>query len=394
VKRNKVKHGRQKGTYKISVMVSLFVGCCLLTYYFHAILGIGTIFTHFFYIPIILSALWWKKKGLPVAVLLAVLLILSSNFLKREMPNYNDYPRAVMFISIAVVVAILSEMRTQAEEALQKARDELEIRVRRRTREITKTNEKLLREITVRKLAEEQTRAALGEKEILLKEIHHRVKNNFAIISSLIKLQERGSKNEKSIKLLEDIHNRIRIMSLIHENLYQSKNIKSIDFGDYIRIVSSELYQMYVSNPNKIVLKIDVESVQLTIEQAMPCGLALNEILTNSFKYAFPEDRGDIGEITISLHETKDNLIEMVVGDNGVGIPEGIDIEGADTLGLKLVTALTKQLGGEYALDRNSGTKFTITFQLDRGRESKLHRQGGLSKEGHTCELADVTLSF
>lgn len=392
MKRNKVNNGKQNETYKISVMVSLFVVCCLLTYYFHAILGIGTIFTHFFYIPIILSALWWKKKGLPVAVLLAVLLILSSNFLRREVPNYNDYSRAAMFISIAIVVAILSERRKQAEEALQRARDELEIRVRRRTRDLTKTNEKLLREITVRKLAEEKARAALGEKEILLKEIHHRVKNNFAIISSLIQLQERGSKNENSIKLLEDIHNRIRIMSLIHENLYQSKNIKSINFGDYIRIVSSELHQMYVSNPNRIVLHIDVESIQLTIEQAMPCGLALNEILTNSFKYAFPEDRGDIGEIIISLHRRKDNLIEMVVGDNGVGIPESIDIEGADSLGLKLVTMLVRQLKGECKLDRDRGTKFTITFQLDRGRESKLHRQGGLSKEGHTCKLADMTL--
>ena len=151
---------------------------------------------------------------------------------------------------------------------------------------------------------------------------------------------------------------------------------------------------MYVSNPKRIVLNIDVESIQLTIEQAMPCGLALNEILTNAFKYAFPEDRKDVGEITISLHETKDDLVDMVVSDNGVGIPEGIDIEGADTLGLKLVTALTKQLGGEYSLDRCEGTKFTITFQLDRGSESRLHRQGGLSKEGHNCELADMTLSF
>lgn len=218
-------------------------------------------------------------------------------------------------------------------------------------------------DITDRKMAEEQIRISLEEKETLLKEIHHRVKNNFSIIASLISLQQNRIKDYESRKILKDIQGRMRTMALIHEKLYQSSDIKNVNFGEYIKMISYELYGNYVTNPEEVVLNTDIEEIQLNTEQALHCGIVFNELLTNSLKYAFPTEREERGEITISLQSKNHNLIELIVADNGEGIPSGIDIEKSETLGLKLVSSLTSHLKGTLKLERERGTRFTLTFQ-------------------------------
>jgi PAS domain S-box-containing protein len=208
---------------------------------------------------------------------------------------------------------------------------------------------------------EEQIKESLTEKEVLLKEIHHRVKNNMQIISSLLRLQSRDVKEKKYIDMFTDSQNRITSMSLIHEKLYQSKGLAKIDFDDYIRDLVNGLFQSYGANGN-IGLNIDVRDVSLGIDSAIPCGLVVNELVTNSLKHAFPDGRR--GYIRISLHPTAGNVIELIVSDNGVSIPANIDIRKTESLGLHLVTILVEnQLHGEINLDRNKGTEFLVRFK-------------------------------
>ncbi|VVB89940.1 Methyl sulfide methyltransferase-associated sensor [uncultured archaeon] len=208
---------------------------------------------------------------------------------------------------------------------------------------------------------EEQIKESLTEKEVLLKEIHHRVKNNMQIISSLLRLQSRDVTEKKYIDMFTDSQNRITSMALIHEKLYQSKGLAKIDFDDYIRDLANGLFQSYGANSN-IGLKIDVRDVSLGIDSAIPCGLVVNELVTNSLKHAFPDGRR--GEVLISLHPTPGNMIELIIRDNGVSIPEDIDIRKTESLGLHLVTILVEnQLHGEINLDRSKGTEFLVKFK-------------------------------
>ncbi|SNQ60429.1 PAS domain S-box protein [Candidatus Methanoperedens nitratireducens] len=208
---------------------------------------------------------------------------------------------------------------------------------------------------------EEQIKESLTEKEMLLKEIHHRVKNNMQIISSLLRLQSRDIKEKKYTDMFTDSQNRITSMALIHEKLYQSKGLEKIDFDDYIRDLANGLIQSYGANGN-IKLNIDVRDVSLGIDSAIPCGLVINELVTNSLKHAFPDGRK--GEIMISLHMTEGNMIELIVSDSGVSIPANIDIRKTESLGLHLVTILVEnQLHGEINLDRSKGTEFLVKFK-------------------------------
>jgi PAS domain S-box-containing protein len=208
---------------------------------------------------------------------------------------------------------------------------------------------------------EEQIKESLTEKEVLLKEIHHRVKNNMQIISSLLRLQSRDVTEKKYIDMFTDSQNRITSMSLIHEKLYQSKGLAKIDFDDYIRDLANGLFQSYGANGN-IKLIIDIRDVSLGIDSAIPCGLVVNELVTNSLKHAFPDGRR--GEVLISLHSTPENMIELIVRDNGVSIPANIDIRKTESLGLHLVTILVEnQLHGEINLNRSKGTEFLVKFK-------------------------------
>jgi two-component sensor histidine kinase/HAMP domain-containing protein len=215
-----------------------------------------------------------------------------------------------------------------------------------------------------RKKYEENIKKSLNEKEVLLREIHHRVKNNMQIISSLLRLQSHNMKDKTYSRLFEESQNRITSMALVHEKLYQSKDLDKIDFNAYIRDMVTGLFQSYGISTDRIKLIFDIGDVSLRINSAIPCGLVINELVTNSLKYAFPDGRK--GEIKIQVYEI-DNEIEVIMSDNGIGIPEDIDFRNTGTLGLKLVSILAeRQLRGTINLNRKTGTEFRIRFKEDK----------------------------
>lgn len=215
-------------------------------------------------------------------------------------------------------------------------------------------------DITERKRAEEEVKASLHEKEVLLKEVHHRVKNNLQVISSILNLQSSYVKDEGTLEILRESQNRIKSMSFIHENLYQTSDLSEIDFSDYVSNLSTNLLHSYQIHQGRVKLVQDVEQVMLNLDQAIPCGLILNEIVTNAFKYAFPDKRE--GEVRIVLREIE-GMITLTMGDNGIGLPEGFDYENSETLGLQLVTILTDQLSATMDIELSAGTNYTLAFR-------------------------------
>jgi len=220
------------------------------------------------------------------------------------------------------------------------------------------------RDITVPKRAQEKIKASLREKEVLLQEIHHRVKNNMQIVISLLRLQSRKVEDKNMQEMFRECQNRIRIMALIHEKLYQSKDFARINFAQYIDGLMVHVFQSYSVDSNLIAMKTDLEEVFFNLNQAIPCGLIVNELLSNSIKHAFPE--GKKGEIRIKLHSDKKGVITLVVSDNGIGFPKNIDFRKAQSLGLQMVNDLTNQINGTIELDRKGGTAFKVVFSVNK----------------------------
>lgn len=216
-------------------------------------------------------------------------------------------------------------------------------------------------ELAERKRAEEQLKASLKEKEVLLKEIHHRVKNNLQIISSLLKLQSAYTKEEQVLGMFKDSQNRIRSMALIHEKLYQSKDLSRIDFAEYIRDLAGNLLRSYKASSQAITLKTNVNDINLNIDTAIPCGLIINELISNSLKHAFPTPSTD-KEICINIYSSGNHQFILNLSDNGIGFPKDLDFRNTESLGLELVCTLTEQLDGTIELDSSKGTSFNITF--------------------------------
>ena len=217
------------------------------------------------------------------------------------------------------------------------------------------------RDITRQKNIEEALRSSLNEKEILLKEIHHRVKNNMQIISSLINLQSNYANDEATVKMFEDSKNRIRSMALIHEKLYMSEDISLIEFSKYIKSLTSKLLEFYSSKSRLITINVVSDDITMDIDSAIPCGLIINELVSNAIKYAFPDGRD--GNITIKMH-IQDQDYVLSVEDDGVGFPEEIDFKNPKTLGLQIVHTLTQQLDGDIELENNGFTRFKIRFKV------------------------------
>ena len=210
-------------------------------------------------------------------------------------------------------------------------------------------------------MTEEQLRASLSEKEILLKEIHHRVKNNLQVICTLLELQSDYIVDDRSRKYFMESQDRIRSMALVHEKLYQVKDFSCIDFTGYINSLTNYLYRSYVTDPERVSLTTDVGNVTLGIDEAIPCGLIINELVSNSLKYALPDGRK--GDITVRFQADNQGLITLTVADNGAGFPAGLNFRETDSLGLQLVNMLTTQLRGDIDLRTDKGTEFTIHFK-------------------------------
>lgn len=218
----------------------------------------------------------------------------------------------------------------------------------------------VVRDITDRKRDEDQIKASLAEKEVLLQEIHHRVKNNLQVISSLLRLQSRYIQDNRVIEMLKESQNRVRSMALVHEQLYQSQDLSNIDFAEYIENLAHNLFQAYEINSPVIKLQTNIAPCKLNIDTAVPCGLIINELVTNSLKYAFS---GEIqGKIKIDFSLDNNGVCVLLVSDTGIGFPKDLDYRNARTLGLRLVGSLVRQIRGNITLLATLGTVFQITF--------------------------------
>jgi PAS domain S-box len=243
------------------------------------------------------------------------------------------------------------------------------------------------RNINDRKHAENQIKTSLEEKEVLLKEIHHRVKNNMQIISSLLSLQSRYIKDENYLAIFKESQDRVKSMAMIHEGLYKTNNLARINFEEYIHNLISGLFSSYGIDKNTIKTRTDLDNILLDVDTAIPLGLILNELISNSLKHAFPQYIPDSqnftftnpvsegfnstnaqfsppieGEINILLSQN-DDMLKLVVSDNGIGFPEGVNFKNTESLGLQLVNTLVNQLNGEIKLENDDGTKFILNLK-------------------------------
>jgi len=241
-------------------------------------------------------------------------------------------------------------------------------------------------EIAERLRVEEQIKASLKEKEVLLKEIHHRVKNNLQVIFSLLSLQSERVQDPSALDLLRESRNRIRSMALIHEKLYRSRDLVQVDFGEYTRSLVAFLVRSYRAYASPVALQVQADDVSLSIDAAVPCGLIVNELVSNALKHAFPPGRSKTLDETATTDESKEptdqicvelrsddhQRVTLTIADNGVGFPPDLDFRNAESLGLQLVNTLVQQLDGTIELiRRDKGTTFKVTFPASQDKNSE-----------------------
>ncbi|MBL7031654.1 MAG: PAS domain-containing protein [Nitrospira sp.] len=283
---------------------------------------------------------------------------LNGKFIKvTTIPELDESGEIWRFLEI---VEDITE-RKKVKDEIEKAKDMLELMVDERTADLEHTNVLMSKEIVERMKAEKQIMAALEEKEVLLQEIHHRVKNNMTVIHSLLELQSRNVEDVQYKEMFRESMARIKSMALIHEDFYQSRDLANINFGDYLDRLTDRMYLSYELQHDKVKLNKDIEQVTLGIDTAIPCGLIVNELFSNSLKYAFPDERE--GEIRVALSMKDKKEVELTVGDNGVGMPEDMDYKTTRSLGLNLVNALVTQLRGRLEMQTKQGTEFKISFR-------------------------------
>ncbi|MFC1783615.1 histidine kinase dimerization/phosphoacceptor domain -containing protein, partial [Planctomycetota bacterium] len=290
-----------------------------------------------------------------------------------EGPFLKEERKLIDGISRALGEAI---QRRQAEEVLQATNQQLQASEQQlraanqqliaSEQQLRAANQQLQAEIAEHKRAEERIQASLKEKEVLIKEIHHRVKNNMQVISSILNLQSKQIQDEQTLKMFKNGQSRIRSMALVHEKLYEAEDLARIDFAEYIRSMVNDLYRLHGTR-EAIGLNIDIKDIFLDITTAIPCGLIINELVSNALKYAFRGDRE--GEIRIGLYSDKDGEFSLVVKDNGIGFPKDLDFRKTETLGMQLVILLVEQLEGAIELERKEGTAFTISFEKPKSMD-------------------------
>ena len=216
--------------------------------------------------------------------------------------------------------------------------------------------------MTESKIAEQTIRASLKEKEVLLRELYHRTKNNMQVISSLIGLKSASIKDTEMINILHEMRNRIQTIALVHQKLYQSQNLSRVDLEEYITDLVHLLANSYLAEISNVTFTLNLENVNVLIDTAVPIGLIINELISNSFKHAFPGNRA--GNICVQLRKLEQETIELIISDNGVGVPDGFDFMSNNTLGMQLFnTIAVDQLMGDIKIDSDHGLKFTIHFK-------------------------------
>jgi PAS domain S-box-containing protein len=265
-------------------------------------------------------------------------------------------------VEAGVVLLQNITQRKHTEEELRKARTELEARVKERTAELADANRALKAENAVRKRTEKKLVASLMEKEVLLKELYHRTKNNMQVIRSILALHAYSTRNREVKKVFRDTENRICAMALVHQKLYQSQNLSSIDLKEYFEDLTGLLTESLRVSTNRIAILMSVQNCRVTIDTAIPCGLILNELLSNSLKHAFPGTRK--GEIRIKLSKSPGGKLELRFSDDGIGVPKTFDFRKQESIGLKIIFAIAEhQLGGRAGFKAaGKGVSFHLRF--------------------------------
>jgi PAS domain S-box-containing protein len=296
-----------------------------------------------------------------------------SGYTKEEVEGRKTWTQFVVREDLDRMLAQHRLRRTQAPKAL----THYEFRLVTKSGEIrniflsidlipgTKKSVASLMDVTENRKMTTELSASLAEKEVLLREIHHRVKNNLQIIISLLNLQSRYLKDKKVLAAIQESQNRVRAMALVHEKIYQSEHISEIDITEYISYLARYLFDFYGTDKRTIKLVLEGECINVGINTAVPLGLIINELISNSLKHAFPG--GCAGKILIATEKNDDGIV-IRVSDNGVGIPEHVDTCNTGSLGLMLIQSLSEQLGAEIRLDRKCGTSYTITIPRDNIR--------------------------
>jgi two-component sensor histidine kinase len=273
----------------------------------------------------------------------------------RKMPRHDadpPYPKE----AASLQGHTLERRKTPKNES-----DGIELPVHGRKRGLFERNRDLKREIAKRKVAEQQIRAMLSEKDLLLKEVQHRLKNNLQFITTLLDLHSDYTNDNKTLSLLVDIQNRIKSMALIHEQIYQSNRAAKIDFKEYLKNLVNYIFDSYGISKRAIKTKITGRDCSLCVKNVINCGLIANELISNALKHGFPDGRQ--GVIFVNMH-LKDNNFKLIIADNGIGFPNNFSFQKITTLGLRLVISLTEQLNGVIKLDRRGRTEFRIVFPV------------------------------
>jgi two-component sensor histidine kinase len=271
-------------------------------------------------------------------------------------------------ITALTLSAVVAERRG-AEAALEGARAQLEARVHERTAELATANVELGEKNEERERLNRQLQAlntsltgALREREVMLQEIHHRVKNNLQVISSLLNLQSRKLDAGENRDALEECRKRVQAIALIHEKLYQSADYAHVAFAEYVKSLTFSVFHAARETASNVQLELAVDDIALAVDRAIPCGLVLNELISNALKHGFKDGRA--GTIRIELAKTDDTLVRLAVSNNGIALPDGFDWRDSPSLGLHLVAALASQLDGKLEVKRHGGTTFELTFPV------------------------------
>ncbi len=282
-----------------------------------------------------------------------------------DVQKFSYNPGAISKISKFIECAKSEGKKTFEWEAKHKNGEKFWVEVALRFTTIHGKNKLLanIRDISDRKQILSELKTALKEQELLLREVHHRVKNNMQVINSLLNLQAEYTQDEHLFEIFGETQNRIRTMALIHEKLFRSKSMSAVDFGNYLKSLIIELINFYTIDINRIRIHQRISSMKLDISKAIPCGLIVNELITNALKYAFPDNRE--GDIWLSVKDIGDDSAEIEIRDNGIGLDASIDFETTQTMGLRIVRLLTEQLDGKMEILAKEGSCFTLKFKLN-----------------------------